>query len=84
MTHSNVESQLVKARDQNELKELLQSIISNHEEMKALLNMKPASNSQHPGPVEEVMESLQTVRYYLLHLTSLPPSQKPPSGPHAA
>ncbi|KAF9036774.1 ras guanine nucleotide exchange factor domain-containing protein [Panaeolus papilionaceus] len=61
MTHSNVESHLVKARDQNEIKELLQSIISNNEEMKALLNMKPASNSQHPRPVEEVMESLQTV-----------------------
>ncbi|PPQ72493.1 hypothetical protein CVT24_003256 [Panaeolus cyanescens] len=57
MTHGNVESQLVKERDQSELRELLQSIVSSTEEMKALMNMKPASNSH---PVEEMMESLQT------------------------
>ena len=57
-----MESQAIQERDKEEIREVLQMIVKSTDDMRVLLNM-PSSR-----PVEEIMESLQTVRTILLPL----------------
>lgn len=57
LARNQVESAAIRARDQAEIRDLLQKIVSNNDDMKALLSM------QSSRPVEEIMESLQTVHF---------------------
>lgn len=72
LTRGQLETRAIHERDKAEIRELLENIIHSNEDMRTLLSM----NS--PQPVEDVMESLQTVshtvrvylpRMYQIHST---------------
>lgn len=52
------QSKAIQERDRAELRELLQHIVRSQEDMRMLLRMQPSRDSH---PVEQIMESLQTV-----------------------
>jgi len=56
LARGHMESQAIQERDKEEIREVLQTIVKSTDDMKVLLNM------QSSRPVEEIMESLQTVR----------------------
>jgi len=58
MTKHQLESKATQARDKAEIREVLQIIVKSQDDMRTLLNMQSSLDSR---PVEEVMESLQTV-----------------------
>jgi len=58
MTKHHLESQAIQARDKAEIREVLQIIVKSQDDMRTLLSMQSSRDSR---PVEEVMESLQTV-----------------------
>ena len=58
MTKHQLESKAIQERDKAEIREVLQIIVNNQDDMRTLLNMQSSRDSQ---PVEEMMESLQTV-----------------------
>jgi hypothetical protein len=59
MTRHHLESKAIQQRDKAEIREVLQVIVKSQEDMRTLLSMQ----SSHP--VEEMMESLQTVNILL-------------------
>lgn len=59
LARNQLETRAIRERDQEEIRELLQKIVSSNDDMKALLSM------QSSRPVEEIMESLQTVHTIL-------------------
>jgi len=56
LARGHMELQAIQERDKEEIREVLQTIVKSTDDMRALLNM------QSSRPVEEIMESLQTVR----------------------
>jgi len=58
MTRRQLESKAIQARDKAEIREVLQIIVKSQDDMRTLLSMQSSRDSR---PVEEMMESLQTV-----------------------
>lgn len=58
MTRHQLESKAIQERDKAEIREVLQIIVRSQDDMRTLLNMQSSRDSR---PVEEMMESLQTV-----------------------
>lgn len=82
LTRGHQESRAVQERDKAEIRDVLQKIVKSTDDMRALLNM------QSSQPIDEIMESLQTVRlqyinprrilnlFQELHNPSLQPNQE--------
>lgn len=62
MTRGQIESRAIQERDKAELREVLQGIVKSTDDMKALLSMQTSNDSR---PIEEMMETLQTVKIIL-------------------
>lgn len=71
LTRGHQESRAVQERDKAEIRDVLQKIVKSTDDMRALLNMQSAQ------PIDEIMESLQTV---CLHYVNLGQISKPVPG----
>jgi len=58
MTRHHLESKATQERDKTEIREVLQIIVKSQDDMRTLLDMQSSRDSR---PVEEIMQSLQTV-----------------------
>lgn len=66
LSRGQLESRAMQDRDKEEMRELLQMIVRNTDNMKALVGMQSSYGS---NPVEEMMESLQTVSVFETRLS---------------
>jgi len=62
LARGHMESQAIQELDKEEIREVLQTIVESTDDMRVLMNM------QSSRPVEEIMESLQTVHTIPLRL----------------